>query len=228
MAMANGARTLAEAYPGRFMLGIGVSHAPSVASTGQRSTSGRSTRMAAYLDAMEAAAYTAPAPAERLPLVLAALGPGCWSLPRPARTAPTRTSCPWSTRRWRGSGWGPSRSSRGAGGGARSRPGSCPRRRRARSPPATSRSRTTRNNLRRLGWSEEDVAGSGSDRLLDAVVVQGDVGAIADRVRQHLDAGADHVCVQLRAPDPGDLSLAGYGELRAALGDLVGEPGPPG
>jgi len=53
------------------------------------------------------------------------------------------------------------------------------------------------------------------------VIVQGDAAAIAARVREHLDAGADHVCIQLRAPDPADLCLQGYAELRAALGDLV-------
>ena len=76
------------------------------------------------------------------------------------------------------------------------------------------------NNLRRLGWPDGELAGGGSDRLLDAVVVQGDAGAIAARVREHLDRGADHVCVQLRAPDPADLSVDGYAELRAALGEL--------
>ena len=57
--------------------------------------------------------------------------------------------------------------------------------------------------------------------LLDDVVVQGDVGTIVARVREHLDAGADHVCVQLRAPDPTDLSIDAYRELAAGLGDLL-------
>ncbi len=52
------------------------------------------------------------------------------------------------------------------------------------------------NNWRRLGFDETDVEGGGSDRLLDAAFAFG-VGAIADRVRAHLEAGADHVCVQL-------------------------------
>jgi probable F420-dependent oxidoreductase len=77
-------------------------------------------------------------------------------------------------------------------------------------------------NLLRSGYDEADVAGGGSDRLLDDVVVQGDVDAIVARVRAHLDAGADHVCVQLRAPDPTDLCLEGYRELAAGLGDLMG------
>ena len=51
-------------------------------------------------------------------------------------------------------------------------------------------------NLLRHGFDEQDVAGSGSDRLIDAVVPHGTVDAVAANVRAHLDAGADHVCVQ--------------------------------
>jgi probable F420-dependent oxidoreductase len=73
------------------------------------------------------------------------------------------------------------------------------------------------NNLRRLGWSDDDIANDGSDRLIDAVVAWGDVDAIVARVKAHLDAGADHVCVQLRAESSADPSLAGYAELAAGL-----------
>jgi probable F420-dependent oxidoreductase len=52
-------------------------------------------------------------------------------------------------------------------------------------------------NLKRLGFSEDDVAQPGSDRLVDAVVAHGTVDAIAARLKQHLDAGADHVPVQV-------------------------------
>jgi probable F420-dependent oxidoreductase len=51
-------------------------------------------------------------------------------------------------------------------------------------------------NLKRLGWSEEDLADGGSERLLDAVVPQGSAAQLAAFVESHLDAGADHVCVQ--------------------------------
>ena len=53
------------------------------------------------------------------------------------------------------------------------------------------------NNLRRLGFGDDDLAGGGSDRLVDALVAWGDEEAIAARVREHRDAGADHVCVQV-------------------------------
>jgi probable F420-dependent oxidoreductase len=60
------------------------------------------------------------------------------------------------------------------------------------------------NNLRRLGYSDEDLAGAGSDRLVDAIVAWGDEEQIANRVRAHLQAGADHVLLQ----PLGDLSSA--------------------
>lgn len=53
------------------------------------------------------------------------------------------------------------------------------------------------NNLRRLGFGDEDFAGGGSDKLIDALVAWGDEERIAGRVREHRDAGADHVCIQV-------------------------------
>jgi probable F420-dependent oxidoreductase len=53
------------------------------------------------------------------------------------------------------------------------------------------------NNLRRLGFGDDDFAGGGSDRLVDAMVAWGDVEAIEARLREHRDAGADHVCIQV-------------------------------
>ncbi len=217
-AMISGARTLAEAYPGRFVLGIGVSHAPSVAARG--GTYGRPIEtMSAYLDAMDAAAWSGPALPDRPPVVLAALGPRMLDLAAERADGAHPYFVPVEHTRI-------ARERLGADpvlavevsavldtDGARGR--------------ETARAFATRylasvnyaNNLRRLGWSEDDLAGGGSDRLLDAVVVQGDAAAIARRVREHLDAGADHVCVQLRSPDPADLCLAAYSELRDELGD---------
>jgi probable F420-dependent oxidoreductase len=58
------------------------------------------------------------------------------------------------------------------------------------------------SNLRRIGWSEEDVANDGSDALIDALAIHGDGEALARGVAAHLDAGADHVAVQVLARDP--------------------------
>src|SRR5258708_39959879 len=56
-------------------------------------------------------------------------------------------------------------------------------------------------NLRRLGYGDEDLLGDGSDRLVDDLVAWGDEAAVLARVRQQLDAGADHVLVHPLAPD---------------------------
>ena len=52
-------------------------------------------------------------------------------------------------------------------------------------------------NLRWLGFTDADLAGGGSDRLVDALVTRGDAAAVAARLDEHLAAGADHVCVQV-------------------------------
>ena len=72
------------------------------------------------------------------------------------------------------------------------------------------------NNLRRLGFGEDDLAGGGSDRLVDAVVAWGDADDIAGRVRQHFGAGANHVCVQVIAPAE-SFPLTAYRELAPTL-----------
>jgi probable F420-dependent oxidoreductase len=54
-----------------------------------------------------------------------------------------------------------------------------------------------RQNLLRFGFSEDDVAGDGSDRLVDALVLHGDVDAVARGLRAHIEAGADHVSIQV-------------------------------
>jgi probable F420-dependent oxidoreductase len=220
MAMANGARALVEAYPGRFLLGIGVSHAQYVAVRGsvyERPV----TRMRAYLDAMEAASYSGPPPADRIPLVLAALGPRMLELAAERTDGAHPYFVPVEHTAM-----------------ARARIGAEPLllveltavldtdpvRARDVARAFASRYLTLPNyaeNLRRLGYGDHDLTGGGSDRLLDAVVVQGDADAIARRVRAHLDAGADHVCVQLRSAEAGDLCLEGYREVAASLTDLM-------
>jgi len=73
------------------------------------------------------------------------------------------------------------------------------------------------NNLRRLGFTDDDLT-TISDRLVDAIVVWGDEGAVRTRVQQHLDAGADHVCVQVLPADGfNGLPLAEWGRLAPAL-----------
>jgi probable F420-dependent oxidoreductase len=72
------------------------------------------------------------------------------------------------------------------------------------------------SNLRRLGWGDEDLKDGGSDALIDALVARGSGEQVAARLAEHLDAGADHVCVQLLT-EPGADPMGGYEELAGAL-----------
>ncbi len=69
------------------------------------------------------------------------------------------------------------------------------------------------SNLRRLGWTEDDLADGGSDALIDALAVHGDAGVIARGVTAHLDAGANHVAVQVLNDDPRPALRALAGQL---------------
>jgi probable F420-dependent oxidoreductase len=216
MAMANGARAVAEAFPGRFVLGIGVSHAPSVSMRGGSYGKPIET-MAAYLDGMAAAAYAGPALAEPVPLVLAALGPRMLELAAERADGAHPYFVPVEHTPVARKALGPE-------------PCLVVEMTAVLSTDATEARRIGRgfarhylalpnyaNNLLRLGWHEDDIANDGSDRLIDAVIAWGDVDAIVRRARAHLDRGADHVCVQLRAESSADPALAGYAELAAGL-----------
>ena len=216
MAMANGARALGEAYPGRFVLGLGVSHAPSVARRG--GTYGRPIEtMRAYLDAMAATPYGAPEPEPPVPVVLAALGPRMLELAAERADGAHPYFVPVEHTAFAREQLGPEpflaveqtavlTSDRDEG------------RRIGRAFAATYLALPNyANNLRRLGWSDEDLASGGSDRLIDAVIAWGDVDAIVARVRAHLDAGADQVCIQVRAEAANDPATDAYAELAAAL-----------
>ena len=216
MAMANGARAIGEAFPGRFVLGIGVSHAPSVAMRG--GSYGKPIEaMAAYLDGMAAASYAGPEAAEPVPLVLAALGPRMLELAAERADGAHPYFVPVEHTPI-------ARESLG------SEPCLAVEQTAVLSTDVDAARRIGRafakhylalpnyaNNLRRLGWSDADIANEGSDRLIDAVIAHGDVDAIVSRVKAHLDGGADHVCVQLRAESSADPALAGYAELASAL-----------
>jgi probable F420-dependent oxidoreductase len=216
MAMANGAKALGEAYPGRFVLGIGVSHAPSVTARG--GTYGRPVEtMRAYLDAMAAAQYGAPEPDPPVPLVLAALGPRMLELAAERADGAHPYFVPVEHTPFARKHLGPEPflvveqtavlTTDPAQGRRIGR--------------AFAKSYLALpnyvNNLRRLGWGDADLAGEGSDRLIDAVIAWGDVDAIVGRVRAHLEAGADQVCIQVRAEQSSDPALVAFRELAAAL-----------
>jgi hypothetical protein len=73
------------------------------------------------------------------------------------------------------------------------------------------------NNLRRLGYGEQDLAGAGSDRLVDDIVAWGKLDAVTSRIHAHLEAGADHVGVQVIAEDPRALPMAAWRALAERL-----------
>jgi probable F420-dependent oxidoreductase len=78
-------------------------------------------------------------------------------------------------------------------------------------------------NVRRLGFGDADIVGGPSNRLVDAIVAHGGVETIHKRVQEHIDAGADHVCLQVLTADPTALPINEWREL-APLNSLTMEP----
>jgi probable F420-dependent oxidoreductase len=216
-AMANGNRALSEAYPGRFLLGIGVSHAPVVKMRGA-SYDKPIENMTRYLDAMDKAPYTGAAPPEPPARVLAALGPRMLRLAaeRTLGAHPYFVPVEHTVLARKELGTGPLLAVEQAA--VLAKDPTVAR--------ATARKHMKRylslenyaNNLRRLGWSDADLASDGSDALVDAIVAWGDAAEIRARVETHLASGADHVCVQvLRA----DLTAHPLAEWRALAPKLL-------
>ena len=195
-AMAAAQKTLSEQSGDRFLLGLGVSHAPMVEGLRGHSYGKPVATMRDYLTRMDAAPYGAVEAEARPPRVIAALGPRMLELARETCTGAHPYLVP------------PEHTAR-----AREILGpdawlcteqkvlldSDPSRARA-----TARQAAAlylglpnyRNNLKRLGYGEPEFENGGSDRLIDAIVAWGDEKALETRVQAHLDAGASHVCVQ--------------------------------
>ena len=212
-----GRKTLGEAFPGRFVLGLGISHQHAVAMRGQE-YGPPVTTMRAYLDAMEAAPYMGPEPPEPRP----ARAGGARAEDARPRPRPHRRCAPL-LRPAGAHGAGP-RAPR-PGQAARPGAGRDPHRRRGRARELAREhcafyltAPNYRNNMLRLGFDESDLEDGGSDRLHERIVVWGDEDAIRARVKAHLDAGADHVCIQTLPS--GELDLEALGRLAPALLDL--------
>jgi probable F420-dependent oxidoreductase len=215
--MAAGQNTLAEAYPGRFLLGLGVSHIPLVEQVRGHRYGKPVASMREYLDGMERAPYRAVPPSVSPLRVLAALGPKMLRVAAERAAGAHSYFVP------------PEHTTR-----AREILGSDrllaveqaivleTDSTKARE---IARAHTSRylalpnyvNNLRRLGFADADLGNSGSDRLVDAIVAWGDMAAVLDRVRAHQSAGASHVCVQVLPADPQALPMAQWRELASAL-----------
>jgi len=201
MAMRAIQQTVGELSGNRFVLGLGVSHAPMVAGLRGHAYGKPVATMRAYLDAIEKATYLGPAPSEETPIVIAALRPNMLRLAaeRCAGAHPYNVT-PEHTAR--------AREILGAG------PTLAPEQMVLReTEPAKARAIARKNlgiyltlpnyqnNWKWLGFDDADFANGGSDRLIDAIVAWGDEQAIAARIQAHFDAGADHVCIQTFRPD---------------------------
>ena len=191
------ARLTAEHGP-RFLCGIGISHRPLIDHANEPGTYGKPlATMAAYLDGLDAA----PSPLAPQNRVIAALGPKMLELAR-TRTAGTHPYLvtPELTHNAR-VGVGPD-------GLVGSEQGVV-----LESDPTRAREIARlhlktylglpnySNNWKRHGFTDDDLADGGSNRLVDALVVWGDEATIAARVQEHRDAGADHVCIQVLTAD---------------------------
>lgn len=217
VASANGQRTLDEAFPGRFLFGLGVSHQWLVEDIRGGTYTKPLATMRAYLQAMDAAPFSAHPPTTRGRKVIAALGPKMLALSgeladgaHPYLTTPEHTAQAREI-------LGPDKIL-------------APDQKLVlETDPAEAR-RIARMNLAgylaqpnyqnsflRQGYTREDIADGGSDRLVDSIVAWGSLDEVVARVRAHLDAGASHVAVQLLSGDMGDLPLAEYRLLAEAL-----------
>jgi probable F420-dependent oxidoreductase len=200
-AMHGAAATLAEAFPGRFLLGMGAGWAPRAA-----------TRMTEYLDAMDVAATEQRMPSVP-PLdtpylrVLAALGPRMLRMARDRGDGAHPFAAPVEHTAAARAALGPDRLLIPEQAVAFDVD---PARARSAARAAVARGLAIANspytaNLRRLGYDDHDFADGGSDRLVDAKIARGDAEMIAAHVRRQFDAGADHVLLH---PLGSDLKFA--------------------
>lgn len=200
MAMVAGGRALAEAWPRRFILGLGVSHAPMVARRGH-SYERPVANMRDYLDSMEQVTWRGPE-VETPPVVLAALRPRMVALAgeRAAGTYPYFTTADHVREQRRQLGPRPFLAADlpivlAAGRAAARAIGD-------RHLSIYLRTANYVNNLLSLGWPAAELEPPGSDRLFDAIVAWGELDAIEARARAMIEAGADQVVLNLVTPNP--------------------------
>jgi len=193
--------------PGRFVLGVGAGHREAT-----KEYASPYQTLATYVDQLQADHV----PADRI--VLAALGPKVLTLARDRTAGAIPYLVPSEHTRLARESLGPDRllapehkvvldpepgSARALG------------RKRVQNPYLYLVNYTS--NLRRLGFTDADLGDGGSDRLIDALVAHGRPDQVAAQLTAHLDAGADHVAVQLLTDNDADL-MSGYADLASALG----------
>ena len=198
--MLQAANALAEQTGGRFVLGVGVSHQPLVSGLRGLPYEKPLRAMRAYLEALASAPYMAPAPAERVPVLVAALGPKMLQL---AASHADGAHPYWTT---------PEHTAQARAALGRDKALCVEQKVVLTDDAGVARSTAVgalsvyvtlpnyRNNWLRLGFTDDEIDGH-DPRFLDAVVAWGSVDAIEARLQEHLDAGADHICVQAMTPE---------------------------
>ena len=217
--MQAGWKTLSEAFPERFLLGIGVSHAPMVQGVHKGNYDKPYSTMVEYLEAMDNGVFFSPQPSSPPRRVLAALGPKMLKL----AAEKTDGAHPYFT---------PVEHTAFARETLGKDPLLAPEIAvvlnetpdNAKDIANKFMSTYTRlpnytNNLKRFGFTDDDITNH-SDRLMDAIVARGSIDVVVSRIKEHLDAGADHVCVQVLTGKPGVLPMKQWEELAAAVKGL--------
>ncbi len=189
-------KTLGEIAPGRFILGMGVSHAPLVSDIRGHAYEKPVSTMRSYLDRMNESLYLGPSAEEQAPIVLGALRQNMLKLSAEKVAGAHPYFVPPAHTAW-------AREILGDG------PLLCPEQMLlgetdAEKARTIARNHTNtytelpnyRNNLLQFGFTEADFENGGSDKLVDEIVAWGDTDALAARVEAHWAAGADHVCIQ--------------------------------
>ena len=222
MTMAAGQKTLTEAFPDRFLLGIGVSHQPAVEGFHGASYGKPYSNMVSYLDAMDRSLFFAAGPTEAPARCLAALGPKMLKLAAERTLGAHPYFVPVEHTPIARAAMGPDAllapeqavvfstdpaEARAIARGFMSTYMGLP---------------NYTNNLRRLGWGDEDLStpNGPSDKLVDAIVAWGTLDDIHARIKAHLDGGADHVCVQVLSANPAAVTMNEFRELATLIPEL--------
>ncbi|MEU6038570.1 TIGR03620 family F420-dependent LLM class oxidoreductase [Actinomadura sp. NPDC047616] len=200
-AMQGGAAVLADAYPGRVVLGVGVSLGAIVEGSGQKWDARPLRRVREYLDAMDASAEQAPKPAVPFPRLIAALGPKMLELAAERADGAITAALPVEHTRMAREVLGPDKLLVvGQAVVLETDPDKARAIARQVTNPGLPESPYDKA-LRRMGYGDEDLADGGTDELVDKRVPWGTPDAIAAKIAAHLDAGADHVSVFALTPD---------------------------